>query len=125
MIEAPIFHVNGDDPEAVVHVARARARVPPEFRARRGHRHGLLPPHGHNEGDEPAFTQPLMYQKIISLDDSENLRDGLQERSSGSSPQGPKLTVAEPPTSTPSAALDAGSTTPTPSTPGATGRSAT
>ncbi len=64
MVQAPIFHVNGDDPEAVVHVAR----IATEFR-----QHFLKPVvidmfcyrrFGHNEGDEPAFTQPLMYRAI-------------------------------------------------------------
>jgi 2-oxoglutarate dehydrogenase E1 component len=64
MIDAPIFHVNGDDPEAVVYVTK----IATEFRQR------FLKPvvidmfcyrrHGHNEADEPAFTQPLMYQRI-------------------------------------------------------------
>jgi 2-oxoglutarate dehydrogenase E1 component len=64
MIEAPILHVNGDDPEAVVHVAK----IATEFRQR------FSKPvvidmfcyrrHGHNEADEPAFTQPLMYKRI-------------------------------------------------------------
>ena len=44
MIDAPIFHVNGDDPEAVVHVDQDRHRVPPAFRQAGGHRHVLLPP---------------------------------------------------------------------------------
>ncbi len=66
MIEAPIFHVNGDDPEAVTYVAK----VAIEFRQRFG-----IPVvvdmfcyrrHGHNEGDEPMFTQPLMYKAIKS-----------------------------------------------------------
>jgi 2-oxoglutarate dehydrogenase E1 component len=64
MIEAPIFHVNGDDPEAVVYAAK----VATEFRQR------FQKPvvidmfcyrrFGHNEGDEPGFTQPLMYKAI-------------------------------------------------------------
>ncbi len=67
MIEAPIFHVNGDDPEAVVFCAR----VAIEFR-QRFHKPVVIDMicyrrHGHNEGDEPSFTQPLMYKKIRSL----------------------------------------------------------
>ena len=64
MLAAPIFHVNGDDPEAVVHVAR----IATEFRQKFG-RDVVVDMYcyrryGHNEGDEPAFTQPLMYKKI-------------------------------------------------------------
>ncbi|NOX73427.1 MAG: 2-oxoglutarate dehydrogenase E1 component [Alphaproteobacteria bacterium] len=64
MVEAPIFHVNGDDPEAVVHAAR----VATEFR-QKFHKDVVLDifcyrRFGHNEGDEPMFTNPLMYQKI-------------------------------------------------------------
>merc|ERR1711991_1170531 len=66
MVEAPIIHVNGDDPEAVVYATR----VATEFRLKFNrdvvidlicHRR-----FGHNEGDEPSFTQPLMYKKIRS-----------------------------------------------------------
>ena len=64
MVQAPIFHVNGDDPEAVVHVCRLAAEyrnlfkedvVVDMFCYRRS---------GHNEADEPMFTQPLMYKMI-------------------------------------------------------------
>ena len=64
MIEAPIFHVNGDDPEAVVHAAK----VAIEFRQHFGKPVVIdmfcYRRYGHNEGDEPAFTQPLMYREI-------------------------------------------------------------
>jgi len=63
-LQAPIFHVNGDDPEAVVQVARAAM----EFRQCFGKDVVLdlfcYRRHGHNESDEPAFTQPLMYRTI-------------------------------------------------------------
>ncbi|HJS86616.1 MAG TPA: 2-oxoglutarate dehydrogenase E1 component [Acetobacteraceae bacterium] len=63
-IQAPILHVNGDDPEAVVFCARMAA----EFRMRFGCDVVLdvvcYRRHGHNETDEPAFTQPLMYRAI-------------------------------------------------------------
>src|SRR5258707_14913928 len=64
MIEAPIFHVNGDDPEAVVFAAK----VAPEFRQKFQHPVVIAMfcyrRYGHNEGDEPSFTQPLMYKAI-------------------------------------------------------------
>jgi 2-oxoglutarate dehydrogenase E1 component len=63
-IQVPIFHVNGDDPEAVVEVARAAV----EYRQRFGKDVVIdlfcYRRHGHNESDEPAFTQPLMYRTI-------------------------------------------------------------
>src|SRR3982075_3053933 len=66
MIEAPIFHVNGDDPEAVVFAAK----VAIEFR-QKFHKPVVIDMfcyrrHGHNEGDEPAFTQPVMYTRIAT-----------------------------------------------------------
>jgi len=66
MIEAPVFHVNGDDPEAVVFVTK----VATEFRQRFGRPVVVdmfcYRRFGHNESDEPSFTQPLMYSRIRS-----------------------------------------------------------
>jgi 2-oxoglutarate dehydrogenase E1 component len=66
LVEAPIIHVNGDDPEAVVYAAK----VTTEFR-QRFHKPVVIDMFcyrrfGHNESDEPAFTQPVMYKKIRS-----------------------------------------------------------
>ncbi len=83
MVEAPIFHVNGDDPEAVVHAAR----VATEFR-QKFHKDVVIDiicyrRFGHNEGDEPMFTNPLMYKKIkqqkttLALYTDRLVKDGL------------------------------------------------
>jgi 2-oxoglutarate dehydrogenase E1 component len=66
MVDAPIIHINGDDPEAVVYAAR----IASEFRLK-FNRDVVVDlicyrRFGHNEGDEPSFTQPLMYKKIRS-----------------------------------------------------------
>merc|ERR1712093_371768 len=66
MVEAPIIHVNGDNPEAVVYAAR----IAIDFRLK-FNRDVVVDlicyrRFGHNEGDEPSFTQPLMYKKIYS-----------------------------------------------------------
>ncbi len=58
MIEAPIFHVNGDDPEAVCMVVAARARVPRRWKRDVVVDMYCFRRHGHNEADEPSFTQP-------------------------------------------------------------------
>ena len=67
MVQAPIFHVNGDDPEAVVFAAK----VATEFR-QKFHKDVVVDMFcyrrfGHNEGDDPTFTQPMMYSKIRAL----------------------------------------------------------
>ena len=83
MGEAPIFHVNGDDPEAVVHAAK----VATEFR-QIFHKDVVIDifcyrRFGHNEGDEPMFTNPIMYKKIkghkttLSLYTDRLVKDGL------------------------------------------------
>ncbi|MHA1554124.1 MAG: 2-oxoglutarate dehydrogenase E1 component, partial [Alphaproteobacteria bacterium] len=64
MVEAPIFHCNGDDPESVVYAAKVAAEFRQKF-----HKPAVIDMFcyrrfGHNEGDEPAFTQPLMYERI-------------------------------------------------------------
>ena len=83
VVEAPIFHVNGDDPEAVVHAAK----VATEFR-QKFHKDVVLDifcyrRFGHNEGDEPMFTNPVMYNKIkkqkttLTLYTERLVKDGL------------------------------------------------
>jgi 2-oxoglutarate dehydrogenase E1 component len=64
MLESPVFHVNGDDPEAVWHVAKLAAEFRQKFKADAFIDLICYRRHGHNEGDEPAFTHPLLYKKI-------------------------------------------------------------
>jgi 2-oxoglutarate dehydrogenase E1 component len=83
MVEAPIFHVNGDDPEAVTHAAKVATEYRQKF-----HKDVVIDMicyrrFGHNEGDEPMFTNPLMYKKIktqkttLSLYTDRLVKDGL------------------------------------------------
>src|SRR5262245_33804633 len=66
MVEAPIFHVNADYPEAVVHVAKIAIEFRQRFQKPVVIDMFCYRRHGHNESDEPAFTQPLMYKAIKS-----------------------------------------------------------
>ena len=99
MVQAPIFHVNGDDPEACVRVARLAFAFRQTF-----HKDVVIDMvcyrrHGHNEGDDPSYTQPLMYKRIderrsvrklytealvkrgdITLDEAEQALDDFQRR---------------------------------------------
>jgi len=99
MVQAPILHVNGDDPEACVRVARLAWAYRQRF-----HKDVVIDlvcyrRHGHNEGDDPSYTQPLMYAKIdtrrsvrklfteslvrrgqLSLDEAEQALDDFQKR---------------------------------------------
>jgi 2-oxoglutarate dehydrogenase E1 component len=99
MVQAPIFHVNADDPEACVRVARLAYAYRQRF-----HKDVVIDlvgyrRYGHNEGDDPSYTQPLMYAKIeqrrsvrklfteslvkrgkLSLDEAEQALDDFQKR---------------------------------------------
>ena len=63
-VQAPIFHVNGDDPEAVSYVCRLAAEFRQEFKRDAVVDIFCYRKYGHNESDEPAFTQPIMYREI-------------------------------------------------------------
>ena len=67
MVQAPIFHVNGDDPEAVVFAAKVATEYRQKFKKDVVVDMFCYRRFGHNEGDDPTFTQPIMYAKIRSL----------------------------------------------------------
>ncbi len=83
VVEAPIFHVNGDDPEAVVHAAKVAIEFRQKFAKDVVIDIFCYRRFGHNEGDEPMFTNPIMYNKIkghkttLSLYTERLVKDGL------------------------------------------------
>ena len=83
MVEAPIFHVNGDDPEAVVHAAKVATEFRQKFQKDVVIDIFCYRRFGHNEGDEPMFTNPMMYKNIkqhkttLALYTERLVRDGL------------------------------------------------
>ncbi|WP_224825384.1 2-oxoglutarate dehydrogenase E1 component [Cognatishimia sp. MH4019] len=83
VVEAPIFHVNGDDPEAVVHAAKVATEFRQKFQKDVVIDLICYRRFGHNEGDEPMFTNPVMYKKIkshkttLSLYTERLVKDGL------------------------------------------------
>ncbi|SHH30017.1 2-oxoglutarate dehydrogenase E1 component [Cognatishimia maritima] len=83
VVEAPIFHVNGDDPEAVVHAAKVATEFRQKFQKDVVIDIFCYRRFGHNEGDEPMFTNPVMYKRIkghkttLSLYTERLVKDGL------------------------------------------------
>ena len=83
MVEAPIFHVNGDDPEAVVHAAKVATEFRQMFQKDVVIDIFCYRRFGHNEGDEPMFTNPIMYKRIkghkttLSIYTDRLVKDGL------------------------------------------------
>ena len=72
-VQSPIFHVNGDDPEAVVHASRIATEFRQEFKRDVVIDMFCYRRFGHNEADEPSFTQPVMYRTIAKMPSTRQL----------------------------------------------------
>ncbi len=116
MVQAPIFHVNGDDPEACVRVARLAFAYRQAFSSDVVIDMWCYRRHGHNEGDDPSYTQPVMYRRIearrsvrklyvellvkrgdITLDEAERALDDFSERLQRAFDETRALAAAAPP----------------------------
>jgi 2-oxoglutarate dehydrogenase E1 component len=80
IIQAPVFHVNGNDPEAAVQAARLAAEFRDRFKADVIIDLMCYRRHGHNETDDPTFTQPVLYEEIAKM---RPVRDLYAERLTG------------------------------------------
>ncbi|MBV9654843.1 MAG: 2-oxoglutarate dehydrogenase E1 component [Acetobacteraceae bacterium] len=94
-IQAPIIHVNGDDPEAVVFCARVAAEFRMQFATDIALDLVCYRRHGHNESDEPAFTQPIMYRAIRNLPTTRTLYAEKLAREGVVSEEGAKAMLDE------------------------------
>jgi 2-oxoglutarate dehydrogenase E1 component len=90
MVQAPILHVNGDDPEAAMFVMQIASDFRAEFKKDVVIDLVCYRRHGHNEADEPAATQPMMYQKIRSMKTTRDLYADRLIKEDVTTPQGVK-----------------------------------
>ena len=91
MLDVPVFHVNGDDPEACVHVARLATEFRQTFKSDVVIDLICYRRYGHNEGDDPSFTQPHMYELIRKQPTVRDaVRQGAGRARAASPPRSPR-----------------------------------